>query len=176
MQFWKCSSGGGSAHYLAEKKIGNQFFDGAWPEYCCHAKLPFYQPSRGRHNCGGDWLIHTAGSQCLMALLPDTDHAVSLMKTETFAMEEVQPHSYTNSSNNRSTTIITMAHRPSQHLHHPRKNHFRQLRRTSSATDSRQDAATGSSSCAAMTAASERTAAEAVERHRRKFLEYWDFG
>lgn len=165
-----------AVHDLAERKIGNQLSDGAWRSLIISFHyLP--TPSRGRNNCGGDWLIHTAGSQCQMALLPDTDHAVSHSKTETFAMEEVQPRSFTNScsSNSNRSINITMAPHPSQRLHRPRRNHFHQLQHTSSATGIRQDVATGSSSYAGTTAATEgRTAA--VEHHRRRFSGYWDFG
>lgn len=141
-------------------------------------------------NCGGDWLTHTAGSQCQMALLPDmVNHFVNPAKTETFAMEEVQQHSFTNnhstSNNSRKSFTITAAPHQNQRLLRPRKNHFHLLRRTSSAMDRYplerelrlQAVATASSSCAGMTAVSEKTVApQALEHRRRKFLEYWDFG
>lgn len=146
-------------------------------------------------NCGGDWLTHTAGSQCQMAFLPDmVNHSVNPTITETYAMEEVQQHSFTNNNNNSSSQSFTITAVPhqNQRLLRRRKNHFHQHRRTSLAMDRypweqqsqqqqdhhlMQDVATESSSCAGMMVALERTAApQALERHRRKFLEYWDFG
>lgn len=144
-------------------------------------------------NCRGDWLTHTAGSQCQMALLPDmVNHSVNLTKTETFAMEEVQLHSFTNhncSSSRKGFTITTVPH-PNQRLLRPQKDHFQQLRCTFLATDRSSlergeepeehqvhHVATESSNSVGMTVALERTAvAQALERHRRRFLEYWDFG
>lgn len=161
-------------------------------EYFFRTRKATYHPEGD--NCGGDWLTHTAGSQCQMALLPDmVNHSVNPTITETYAMEEVQQHSFTNNNNSNSSsqsfTITTVPHK-NQRLLHPRKNHFHQLRRTLLAMDrypweqqqqqdhhQMQDVATESSSCAGMMVALERTAApQALERHRRKFLEYWDFG
>lgn len=119
-------------------------------------------------------------------------HSVNLTRLETSAMEEVQqPHSFTNNRSNSKSYSNTVGLHPHQRLLRPRKNPFPQLRRTSSGMDRYrleqwaaeeeedqvQDVAMGSSNFAGMTAALERTVAPlALERHRRKFLEYWDFG